>query len=216
MKLELNKWYWDKEKSCIQCYTGKNGNLLQAYGIRLRDGYFFNGNAGYDLNDWIPAKMEDIKKIIFDILNKNYKVGTKFRSLENEGIFYEILSMDGEFLMKDGHLEFNVKCRPTFLENDTEVGYDLDVPIYYKNRTVEIRKSKYNKIDVIAYLDACDFDGDVEEWCIDNEVGTHYEGGQFSIDWEDDEENDNTMTKYLLTTYGPDIKKYNRFAVNPT
>lgn len=35
-------------------------------------------------------------------------------------------------------------------------------------------------------IDACDMPNDVEDWCIDNEISTHYQGDVISLDITED------------------------------
>lgn len=58
----------------------------------------------------------------------------------------------------------------------------------------------------------------LEEW-VDSEISFHYQGDTFSIDWElkySDEYNLPITAKWLLETYGEEIKKYESFAIIPT
>jgi len=76
------------------------------------------------------------------------------------------------------------------------------------------------KIQLGVFINAADFTSELDDECESNDVGTHYRGGSFTIDWEDknswSHERWPNMIEWLLETYGEDIKQYRNFCVEPT
>jgi len=72
-----------------------------------------------------------------------------------------------------------------------------------------------NKIDLIPLLQAFDFEGDVEDEMVENEVNTHYQADILSFDWDDDESYPATK-KWLVEFYGEEIRNFDQFAIMPT
>lgn len=70
------------------------------------------------------------------------------------------------------------------------------------------------KIELAVALEASDFTDEVEQECIDNEISTHYTDGSFRLNWENS--NLPNMKKWLVDTYGEEIKKYKVFSISAT
>jgi hypothetical protein len=75
--------------------------------------------------------------------------------------------------------------------------------------------ANYKEIKTTAYLEAIDFTGEIEDEMVDNSISTHYEGSSFYIDWSDSDDMPVTQA-WLLKTYGPAIKEFGVFTINPT
>lgn len=71
------------------------------------------------------------------------------------------------------------------------------------------------EIKFTVALNAWDFPCEVEEECIDNDISIHYQDGSCRIDWTNDKYLPE-MQKWLVETYGEDIKKYKSFAISAT
>lgn len=73
-------------------------------------------------------------------------------------------------------------------------------------------------INFIPELDASDFPDDVEEEMVEQDIGVHYESDGIGIDWDDDDpEYGFPVTKrWLVETYGEEIKKYSSFSIAAT
>ena len=81
---------------------------------------------------------------------------------------------------------------------------------------LEERENELPTIPLIAEIDACDLPCDVEDEMCGKEISTHYTGGSFSIDWNDDEDVQLPLTrKWLVETYS-DAKDHRHFSVDPT
>ena len=215
MKLEKNKWYWNKDGNAISCYLGP-AYSKQVYCIIFRaDGYYEKGTRGANTDRWHQlADDDEVKGVLKTFISNKYKIGTKFKSMASANKFYEIVSMDGKFFINgEGQLGYTVHCKTAF-EDVNEIIQDF-IPIYSNGEFAETRETLYNKIRLTPEIDASDFPEEVSTWCCDNDIGTHYEGGSFSIDWNNTEDKE-PMVEYLLTTYGPSIKKYRYFTVDPT
>lgn len=70
-------------------------------------------------------------------------------------------------------------------------------------------------IRLIPLIDACDFTHEVDDEMAINEVNTHYHGDIIHIEWSDEEDFPETQ-KWLIETYGEEIKKYDQFSIMPT
>jgi len=73
-----------------------------------------------------------------------------------------------------------------------------------------------NKINLIPLLEARGLDNKVLDEMIINDVSTHYNGGVFFIYWDEDDDQFSETKKWLVEFYGEEIKKYYKFAINPT
>lgn len=71
------------------------------------------------------------------------------------------------------------------------------------------------KLDLVPQLEARDFNKEVEEEMVDNDVSIHYESDGVDIDWEDDESFPVTKN-WLLETYGEVVKEHSFFAIEAT
>lgn len=71
------------------------------------------------------------------------------------------------------------------------------------------------QIDLIPLLQAYDFDSELEDELAIAEINTHYSSDIAFVDW-DDEEDLPILKKWLVDEYGDEIKKYTKFAINPT
>lgn len=72
-----------------------------------------------------------------------------------------------------------------------------------------------NEIKFIVELDACDFPGDVENELCDRDISTHYQNEVIRIDW-DGKYSKNVLPlfkKWLVETYGEEIKQHSGFAI---
>jgi len=75
-------------------------------------------------------------------------------------------------------------------------------------------KGKKQEIEFIVLLDACDWNEDVEQEMQEHDVTTHY---SHSIAWiEYGDESWTKTNKWLVETYGEEIKKHGRFAILAT
>lgn len=71
------------------------------------------------------------------------------------------------------------------------------------------------QLEFIPLIQAYNFDSTIADELAIYEVNTHYNADILHIDWEDDE--DFPLTKqWLIETYGEEIKKFSKFAINPT
>lgn len=77
---------------------------------------------------------------------------------------------------------------------------------------------KYKEIVQAVSLEAAEFSSEMEEELNRHEISTHYSDGSFTIEWDDIDElyEMSESKKWLLDTYGEEIKKYSHFAVNAT
>ena len=71
------------------------------------------------------------------------------------------------------------------------------------------------EIDLIPYLNACDFTEEMIDELTGMEISTHYQHDVMSVDWKDKDYLIETK-KWLLETYGEDIKGYSSFAISAT
>ena len=70
-------------------------------------------------------------------------------------------------------------------------------------------------IDLIPFLYAGDFPHTLVDEMVDNDVSTHYQNDVMYLDWDEEEEQPETK-KWLIETYGEEVKKYDHFAVQST
>jgi hypothetical protein len=71
-----------------------------------------------------------------------------------------------------------------------------------------------NKLTMIPLLDACLFPGEVEEELSEAEVNTHYQCDILFLDWKEQSYLD--TKKWLIDTYGEEIKKHTKFGILAT
>ncbi len=85
----------------------------------------------------------------------------------------------------------------------------------------------FKQIKFIVEIDASYFSQEMDEELIDNEISTHYNPGSLYLDWKgfdiDNpkpkkkyEEEYHASKKWLVETYGPEIKKFKSFHISPT
>lgn len=70
-------------------------------------------------------------------------------------------------------------------------------------------------IDLIPLLDASDFSTEVEDEMTNCEINTHYHGDIFLINWNEADDMPETQ-KWLVETFGEEIRQYRKFAIMPT
>ena len=75
-------------------------------------------------------------------------------------------------------------------------------------------KDKKQEIEFIVLLDACDWDEEVEQEMQDHDVSTHYQNDTVYIEYGD--ESWTETNKWLVETYGEEIKNYSQFAITAT
>ena len=74
---------------------------------------------------------------------------------------------------------------------------------------------KNKQIELIPVLDACDFPHELEKEMVDNNVNTHYQNDILHLNWKEGHRFPLTK-KWLIDTYGSEIKNYTKFAIIST
>lgn len=71
---------------------------------------------------------------------------------------------------------------------------------------------EYKEIKFIVGINACDFTAELLKECALFGIETYHQGGTIYIDWSDPTDMPESQ-KWLLETYGPEIKQYEEFSV---
>ena len=64
----------------------------------------------------------------------------------------------------------------------------------------------FKKISKAIILYAGNFPDEVEQYCIDMEIDTHYQNDGYGFEWDNDELG--PIEKYVLEEFGPEAKEY--------
>lgn len=69
------------------------------------------------------------------------------------------------------------------------------------------------QLELIPLLDACDFPTDIEDELAGKDISTHYQCDILSISFES---RFPLLEKWLIETYGEDVKQHSQFAILAT
>lgn len=85
----------------------------------------------------------------------------------------------------------------------------------FKDEDFDEEEKNYKELKLIPLLDAAYFPYEVEEEFISREISIHYQNDVVSI-WKWDDKRLPEFKKWLLETYGEEVRKYKNFGIMAT
>lgn len=76
-------------------------------------------------------------------------------------------------------------------------------------------KHSMKKLEFIPSINAVDLSSHVREECTENDISTHYQSDIIQMDW-DDEDDLPKLKRWLVETYGEEIRQYDWIALHAT